>query len=112
MNDQAETEENDDLVEAFRELKADDETNVPPFSLPEIPERRWKLRTTSVVAWAAGAAAALAVAVTIITIPDPGPAQPGNVIAFDDLSEVISRELFVSSASQWQSPTSFLLKPE
>lgn len=103
------TRHDDDLRRAFRALRDDDARRAPPFAVPT-RTRRWRPRL------AVMAAATTAVAATCLLVfwprhapkDDPLPAT----ISLEHLSQVIEREVFVATATDWQSPTDFLLQPE
>ena len=98
-----------DLLEAFDTLKAEDRRVVPAFTVP--PPGRWTLRP--LVQILAAAAAVVCVLYVLLEMDRGAPAElQEDTIAFEELSDVISRELFVSSVSDWKSPTHFLLNPE
>jgi hypothetical protein len=96
-----------DLDAVFQKLRALDSRTAPEFSLPEIQNgRRWRVRSGAVVA---GVAAVLCLTMIVFQHRDNTPSTPAQIIAFDQLSETISREFFVASAGDWEAPTDFLL---
>jgi hypothetical protein len=104
----------DDLTKVFRSLVAKDSKSVPDFNLPNLSNaepRTWRMGAGT---YAIGIAAAIAVSMLFFSLQSPNGAGPSKeeAIAFEDLSEVISIEIFVASATEWKSPTSFLLNSD
>ena len=102
--------EDQDLIEIFEKLKAEDNALAPSFAVNARQRWSWGVQAPGV----AVAAAAAVVCLLFVLIPDrKSPVEPvAQGIAFDELSTVISREIFIASVSEWKSPTQFLLKPD
>lgn len=97
-----------DLRDAFATIKAEDTSLVPPFSVPDrasgYEPGKWKLRP-AIPVMATGAAIALFLSLFLTTEK-----QDVLAIEFDELSELISRELFTASTGNWTAPSDFLLE--
>ena len=96
-----------DLKEAFESLRNEDSRVLLPFQVSGSGRpRRWRAGPTS---YAGGSVMLLAIFFSFVS-PDPE-SPPTDLIAFEELTEIISRELFVISLNEWESPTDFLLDP-
>ena len=97
-----------DLRDAFSVMRAEDNSAVPLFSVPESKSdhelRRWKLRPAIPIM-----AAGVVILLSISLIPR-SQKQAVSEIKFDELSELISREFLTVSAGNWTAPSDFLFE--
>jgi hypothetical protein len=95
-----------DLAEAFQELKAAEMESAPAFSVRSSRRDSWRVGYGIYALAVVSAVIVLAIGLS----RDPG-ARP-DAIAFDRFPEIISREVYASTATTWSSPTSFLIDTE
>lgn len=101
----------EDIRDAFETLKRHDGSVAPCFELPLGGDHdRWRWRPGVITAAAGTIVAVVLFALNGLTSPDARDAKGAvAAIPFNEYSELVSRELFAASASDWESPTDFLL---
>ena len=101
-------ESDSNLKLAFQSLKAGDSGRLPDFEIPGpgSSQSRWKIRWELPVS---AVAIVLAAGSFFLFLKSPTEDDFVAGIRFDELSEMVSREAFVSKAEDWKAPTDFLL---
>ena len=100
--------EDEDLKDAFAAIRAEDTSLAPPFAVPDrqstFEPDSWKLRPAIPVL---GTGVAILCILSLFLINEK---QDASAIEFDELSDLISRELFTASTGNWTAPSDFLLE--
>ena len=101
----------EDLIKAFEELRSAEAEAAPLFVVPSSRDKgSWRL---GFGAYAAAIAPVIICTVLIVlSRPDDANRLGADSMDFSDLAEIVSRELYASSVSTWESPTSFLIHTE